>query len=212
MNHLHHIIPRHVFSKETPKSVIDHPSNLFPLNPTQHALAHRNIAILGIHRNSYKDWAAWKLLSGQWGKEETWQLLSRIACKTPEFRAKMSASKLGKKRPPLSLETRKKMSVAKMGNNVWKGRKHSQESNEKNRLAHLGKKQTEETRTKISTAKKGRKLSQEHRAKIGAAQIGKKRSEETKRKMSFWQIGRKRGKLKPYRPRISKTLNIISPT
>lgn len=55
MLHSHHILPRHAGGT-------DDPSNLYPLTPTQHALAHRNRAILEV---SWKDWIAWKMLSGQ---------------------------------------------------------------------------------------------------------------------------------------------------
>lgn len=58
--HRHHIIPRHAGGT-------DDESNLFLLTHVQHALAHRNRAIL-LH--SPKDWIAWKMMSGQMGKEE----------------------------------------------------------------------------------------------------------------------------------------------
>jgi len=58
--HLHHILPKHAGGT-------DDPSNLFPLSITQHALAHRNRAIL---IGDAEDWIAWKTLSGQIASEE----------------------------------------------------------------------------------------------------------------------------------------------
>ncbi|MGH7744242.1 MAG: HNH endonuclease signature motif containing protein, partial [Candidatus Dormibacteria bacterium] len=60
LKHLHHIIPRHAGGT-------DNPNNLFPLTLIQHALAHRNKAILEC---SPLDWFAWKMLSNLMGKEE----------------------------------------------------------------------------------------------------------------------------------------------
>jgi hypothetical protein len=87
---------------------------------------------------------------------------------TPESRAKMSASRLGKKRPPFTLETRKRMSIAKRGRIFtdehraklsaahagkvpWnKGRTASFEVSEKNRVAQTGKKLSPETCARMS--------------------------------------------------------------
>lgn len=74
-----------------------------------------------------------------------------------ESRQRMSES--GKRRPPISLTTRNKLSASKKGHPV-----------------------SEETRHKLSKANKN--PSEETRQKIGAAQKGKSVSEETRRKQS----------------------------
>jgi len=74
--------------------------------------------------------------------------------------------------PPLSEETKAKISAAKKG-------KLSTEVLAKMRAAHKGKKRTEETKAKISAANKGRKRSDEAKAKISAANKGRKRSDES---------------------------------
>lgn len=73
--------------------------------------------------------------------------------KDPEYRKKLSLVNKGK---PKSEETKKKISLAKIGNQIWKGKHHTEETKrkiglikkgthptkeaiEKNRLAHLGK-------------------------------------------------------------------------
>lgn len=75
-------------------------------------------------------------------------------------------------------------------------KKHTKESNEKNRQSHLGRKASEETKKKMSDAKKGkpfsgtmannigRKFSEEARKKMSDAKKGRKASDETKKKMS----------------------------
>lgn len=75
---------------------------------------------------------------------------------------------------------------------------HSQESKEKNRIAHLGKKMSLETRKKMSESAtkkgfgkwmKGRVVSSEIRKKMSEGQRGKIRSEDTRRKMSNSKLG-----------------------
>jgi len=66
--------------------------------------------------------------------------------------ARVAGSRLGLKASP---ETCKKISVAKQGKQPWLGRTHRLESNEKNRLAHLGK----------PTHNRGKKMSPETLAK-----------------------------------------------
>ena len=81
------------------------------------------------------------------------------------------------------------------------GYKHTPESIEKNRIAHLGNKyrigklHTEESKKKMSHWK-GKTMSEEHRANIGKSQIGNKHSEETKKKMSESAKGKPKDHLK----------------
>ena len=93
----------------------------------------------------------------------------------PETRAKMAASRRGKK---LSPETRAKIAAAHLG------KKHSPESIAKMRAARLGKTPSPETRAKLSAAMRGRQFSAEHRAKIGAANRRRVVGRETRAKMS----------------------------
>jgi hypothetical protein len=60
MLHKHHIVPRH-------SGGTDNVDNIFYLSVIQHALAHRNRAIL---LNNSNDWIAWLALSSSIGKEE----------------------------------------------------------------------------------------------------------------------------------------------
>lgn len=81
---------------------------------------------------------------------------------------------LGKKRLPLSEETRRKISVGNLGKHLGriKGFQHS-----------------EETKRKISIANAGRKLSEEHKRKVSEGNKGKIMSLETRKKMSENQMG-----------------------
>lgn len=72
---------------------------------------------------------------------------------TPEARAKVGASRVGKptnKGVPKTAEQKAKISAS------LKGRKQSEETRAKKRAAHLGTKQSPETRAKISAALKGK--------------------------------------------------------
>lgn len=126
--------------------------------------------------------------------------------RTPEHRAKLSATSKGRKKSPEAIaavvaarrgykhspETRAKISVAvRSPEAVAKiaaarvGFRHSAESIEKNRLAHLGKKASPETRAKMSASRKGRKPTEETRAKLRAAHLRRRpMSDETKAKIS----------------------------
>ena len=86
----------------------------------------------------------------------------------------------------VKLETRRKMSEAKLGKESHrKGKNHSDEAKEKNRQAHLGKtytqlnpaeghKQTKEAKERIRQTLTGTKHDQERIDKIRASKLGKK--------------------------------------
>lgn len=114
--------------------------------------------------------------------------------KTPETRAKLSASNKGR---IISDEWRKNLSIAR------KGRKITEETRKKMREAQKGRKITEEMKEKIRNTLLGRKPSKETIAKRIATQTGKpwsdkkresmlgrKLTEESKKKMSESQKGR----------------------
>lgn len=82
--------------------------------------------------------------------------------KTDERIRIQSENRIGQKR---SIETKKKMSLAKMGkyngrNNPFYGKHHTKESKAKISKTHKGKTVSMESRKKISRASKGRKLSE----------------------------------------------------
>lgn len=110
-----------------------------------------------------------------------------------ETRAKWSAQRSGKKRGPLSAETRAKIGAANKGRLVSDAVRAKRSELAKNRTpehrakisaANSGKKLTNEQRAKISAIHKGKPKSQEHRAKISAAHMGKTHSIESRTKMS----------------------------
>lgn len=69
---------------------------------------------------------------------------------TEETKAKLRAAKIGIKMGPPSEETRKKIGA------IHRGKIVSEETKEKNRLAHLGNRHTEEAKKKVSDYQKGR--------------------------------------------------------
>ena len=111
-----------------------------------------------------------------------------------EVNKKISEAKKGKKRPPISEETRKKMSVASSG------RLHSEETKKKISKSNKGKKRSEEYRRHHSKMMRGKTpwnkdksgyLSEETRKKMSEAKKGKTTwnkgkhlSEEQKKKIS----------------------------
>ena len=102
-----------------------------------------------------------------------------------------------KKGQKMSEETKKKMSLSKMGN---KNPAKRLEVREKLSKSHKGKKHTKETKFKMSLVHYGHKTSEKTKRKIGLANKGKKRTEELKQRISnvvkanpirFW-LGKKR--------------------
>lgn len=80
---------------------------------------------------------------------------------------------LGDKNPMRKPENREKVSQRMKGNQIW-----------------LGRKLTDEHKRKIGDANRGRPQGEEQRAKMRAAKLGTKQSEETKRKRSASLTGR----------------------
>lgn len=121
-----------------------------------------------------------------------------------ETRAKMSASRTGKKLPPHSDERRAKNSASKKGK---PGHLHTPESRAKliaNHKGMTGLKHSEESRIKIGLASKGYVHTDEARAKMSAAQQGRiyvAPSDEARAKMSA--AGKGRAKSESHRAKIS---------
>lgn len=124
------------------------------------------------------------------------------AKRSPESRARISASKIGKPKRGTkhSPETRKKIGESQHGKII------PPEQREKLRIAQLGRKQDPEVARKRGEARKGiprkpetiekmriamsgREISPEHRAKLSASKLGKELSEDHKRKISETQKG-----------------------
>jgi group I intron endonuclease len=114
--------------------------------------------------------------------------------KTPETRAKLSASNKGR---IISDEWRQNMSIARKGRkitdetrikmqNAQKGRVITEETKEKIRKTLLGRKPSKETIAKRIETQTGKTWSNKKRESM----IGRKNTEETKKKMSESQKGR----------------------
>jgi hypothetical protein len=87
--------------------------------------------------------------------------------------------------PMLNPMVANKVSLANKGQKAaFKGRKHTEESKEKNRAKHLGKKLTEEHRKKIALSGIGRVTSENTKEKISASNAGKPRSIEYRKKIA----------------------------
>ena len=87
---------------------------------------------------------------------------------------KMSDSKLGKKRPPISEETRIKMRLGATGKpGYWKDKKMPENTKEKMSNIKRGKTFTESHKESISNALSGKNFSQNHRDALSEAHKGK---------------------------------------
>jgi very-short-patch-repair endonuclease len=101
---------------------------------------------------------------------------------TVESRAKLSASHTGLH--PTE-ETRKKLSLAKMGNRYWVGRKHTPEAIVNMRAAQKGHGASPEARANMGKAQKGRKHPQEILEKIRRTTAKALSSPSVRAKMSI---------------------------
>jgi hypothetical protein len=154
-------------------------SNLIELTVEQHAQEHKK---LFDEHGLWQDKIAWKALSGQIGKEDIIkevQKLTHLGKKRPkEWCDNIGKSKRGVKQSLETIEKRRlkligqtreftnewkeNISKSKKGQIPWiKGKKHSEKSKEKNKIAHLGntynkgRVHTEQSRKNMSDAHKG---------------------------------------------------------
>ena len=116
-----------------------------------------------------------------------------ISIKWTEERKRTHSLRMrGKKRKPLSDESKTKISEKLKGHKLWQDKKHSEET--KNKLSIVAQNRSKETIDKmINSLKKFYReigVSQETKDKISKANSGKVRSEETRMKMSIHQIGK----------------------
>jgi hypothetical protein len=102
---------------------------------------------------------------------------------SPEARARLSATHKKRPRPPMSAETKAKISAARKGKPL--------QGEHRARFAKIAANPSAETRAKISAAGRGRSHTDETKLKIGAAHRGKVVSEETREKMRRNFTGRK---------------------
>ncbi len=106
----------------------------------------------------------------------------------PEIVAKIAASNRGQKRSSPSEETRRRLSLAKIGNKNGLGTKHTQDTINRRRAARAGYRHSEETKSKISASNGirhwGAKASEETKKKMSLAHKGFRHTEATKRKIS----------------------------
>lgn len=90
----------------------------------------------------------------------------------------------------ISPETRKKMGEKSIGNTYRRGKTHTTEANEKNRIAHTGKKQSQETIDKRRESSAGYITTEDTKEKIRKTLTGVKHTEERKKKNSESNMGR----------------------
>jgi len=110
-----------------------------------------------------------------------------------------------------SPEMRKKISDSMKGKPARnKGKKHTEEAKEKNRLSHLGKKHTEETKKKMSVTRKGLKQTDEWIQKRVSSRDYKLVSNETRKKISESLKGKKHQNRKPLSDENRKKLSIAA--
>lgn len=89
----------------------------------------------------------------------------------------------GRIKGSMSIDERNKLRERMLGNQLTKGRRHTEEAKEKLRIKHTGKKLSPEHIEKNRIAQLGRKMSVEAIAKTVAANIGRKNSIEIREKM-----------------------------
>lgn len=137
MNHIHHIIPKHMGGS-------DDPSNLIKLSVEDHAEAHR---ILFEKYGLIEDKIAWQGLAKMIDRKEIIRLIISSP-KSEEHKKKISEAHKGKNKPWM---------IGNKNATSNKGRINSKEHNEKIALSKLGKKRapfTEEWKQALKDAKK----------------------------------------------------------
>jgi hypothetical protein len=154
-------------------------NNIIELTVEEHAKAHKE---LFEKYGNWQDKIAWKALSGQIDKQDIIREVQRLTHlgkkRSKEWCDNIGKSKKGVKQKQETIEKRrikligqtrqftdewkKNISTGKKGQTPWiKGKKHSEESKEKNRISHVG-----------NTYNRGRKHSQESRKNMSEAHKG----------------------------------------
>ena len=148
MKHIHHIIPKHAGGT-------DDPSNLIELTVEEHALAHKK---LYEEYGNEKDLMAYKMLSGQIGKDEALFMARSIGGKTT-----MSEEAKAKLRESCKARTERQRADGTL-----------ERANKKRSKALTGKKKSKEAVDNWRESRKGYKHSPETIAKIKAARAKQK--------------------------------------
>jgi hypothetical protein len=156
----HHIIPRCLKGSNDK-------SNLVLLTGREHYLCH--LLLIKIHPSNNKIlFAIWRMIHGRQSSyiKMTSRQFEKIRCE----HSKVQRNNIG----PLSSNF---------------GKKFSDESKERMRIAHLGKTITEETRTKLKASRKLRIFTDATKEKMRVSSIGKKHNDITKEKMRDAKLG-----------------------
>lgn len=156
----HHIIPKCLGGDNKKENIVK-------LLPREHYISHLLLFKMYPH-NQHLAYALWMMCNGNRKDKREYVVNGRIY---EEIRNKFI--QLMKSKEPF-----------------FKGKKHTHESNIKNRLAHLGKsnwygkKHSEESKKKMSESAMGRKLSDEVKYKMSQSKKGVKFTNEHKKKIS----------------------------
>jgi len=154
-----------------------------------------NIVVSDDTRAKLSEIALERDMSGEnnpmYGKHHTDEAKASISAKMSGENAPMYGKPPANKGKKASPETRAKLSELRKGeNNSFYGKHHTEESNEKNRQAHLGKHPSDETRAKMSESHKSENLSPETITQMSESHKGEKNgfygkhhSDETKAKL-----------------------------
>jgi len=142
---------------------------------------------------------------------------------TEDVRKKLSEIRMGRKCPwvtqykkgmRLSEEVKRRMSIAKIGNQYSKGKILSEDTRERISDSLKGRIFSAEHKRKIGLASKGNKIwegrkhSEETKRKMSMAAMGKEKTEETRKKMSIAQIGNQKHKGKKLSDEAKKKISI----
>lgn len=156
----HHILPKCLGGNNNKENVVK-------LLPKEHYIAH--LLLFRLHPNNQKlVFAFWMMCNGNRKKNRKYVVSGKIY---EEIRTKF-------------------IEIVKQREPFFKGKQHTEESKQKNRIAHLGKStwdgkiHSEESKKKMRESALGKKLSEETKNKLSQFWKGKPKSDETKNKMS----------------------------
>jgi hypothetical protein len=174
MKHKHHIIPKHAGGTNAPE-------NLIELTVPEHAEAHR---LLWEQHGKLQDKLAWLMLSG---KTEEAEVCRIELCRTPEARAKLSASLKGHIKSPEHCANLSK---------ALTGKQHSFDTRQKQRTQKIGKTDSWNHQTKEQHAAwaeaiaEGRRQRWE-RTSFEDRQAASKRMNDIQRETGSWKKGQR---------------------
>jgi hypothetical protein len=110
---------------------------------------------------------------------------------SPEHVAKIASANRGKKYPNRSPEWRAKISASKLGKSAtWNKKPKTEAHRAKIAAANIGKRHSEETKAKMSAAALGRAKTAEHAAAISRGKLGWNPSQQTRARMMAAAVAR----------------------